>query len=134
MLSSLLAFITYFGAAVLLLAAFLALYTWVTPMRDWEMIRAGNTAAAVALGGAVLGFCIPLAMAIARSHSLSDMVLWAATALLVQLASYAAVRFLRRHDHDGRSGGGVEAGDMAEATLLACAAVGLGLLNAACLT
>jgi putative membrane protein len=129
MLNSLLAFITYFGAAVLLLAAFLALYTLVTPVRDWEMIRAGNTAAAVALGGAVLGFCIPLAMAIARSHSLSDMVLWAAIALLVQLGSYAAVRFMRRHEH-----GGVEAGDMAEGTLLACAAVGLGLLNAACLT
>ena len=49
--------------------------------------------------------------------------------MLVQLASYAAVRFLRRHE-----AGGVEAGDMAEGTLLACAAVGLGLLNAACLT
>ncbi len=129
MLNSLLAFITYFGAAVLLLAAFLALYTLVTPVRDWEMIRAGNTAAAVALGGAVLGFCLPLSMAIARSHSLPDMVVWAAIALVVQLASYAAVRFLRRHEQ-----GGVEAGDMAEGTLLACAAVGLGLLNAACLT
>ena len=75
MLDSLIAFITYFGTAVLLLGAFLALYTVVTPVRDWELIRAGNAAAALALGGAVLGFCLPLGMAIARSHSLADMVL-----------------------------------------------------------
>ena len=129
MLDSLVAFIIYFGTAVLLLAAFLALYTLVTPVRDWELIRAGNAAAALALGGAVLGFCIPLAMAVARSHSLPDMVLWAAIALVVQLASYMVVRFLRRHEH-----GGLESGDMAEAILLACGSVGLGILNAACLT
>lgn len=129
MLDSLVAFITYFGTAVLLLGAFLALYTLVTPVRDWELIRAGNAAAALALGGAVLGFCLPLGMAIARSHSLSDMVLWAAIALVVQLISYVAVRFLRRHEH-----GGIEAGDMAEAILLAAGSVGLGILNAACLT
>jgi len=52
MLDSPLAFLTFFGAAVLLLAAFPALYTLMTLARDWEMIRAGNTAAAVALGGA----------------------------------------------------------------------------------
>ena len=129
MLDSLIAFITYFGTAVLLLGAFLALYTVVTPVRDWELIRAGNAAAALALGGAVLGFCLPLGMAIARSHSLADMVLWAAIALVVQLISYVAVRFLRRHEH-----GGLESGDMAEAILLASGSVGLGILNAACLT
>jgi putative membrane protein len=129
MLESLGAFLAYFAAAVLLLAAFLALYTLVTPVREWEMIRTGSTAAAVALGGSVLGFCLPLAMAIARSRSLSDMVLWAAIALVVQLAGYAAVRLLRRQER-----GGQEGGDMAEAILLACGSVGLGLLNAACLT
>ena len=129
MLDSLVAFVTYFGTAVLLLGAFLALYTLVTPVRDWELIRAGNAAAALALGGAVLGFCLPLGMAIARSHNLSDMVLWAAIALVVQLASYVVVRFLRRHEH-----GGLESGDMAEAILLAAGSVGLGILNAACLT
>ncbi len=129
MLANLGAFLVYFGASVLLLAAFLALYTLVTPVKDWELIRAGNTAAAVALGGAVIGFCLPLGMAVARSHSLSDMVLWAAIALVVQLASYVAVRFLRRHEH-----GGLESGDMSEAILLASGSVGLGILNAACLT
>ncbi len=129
MLENLVNFLIYFGTAVLLLGAFLALYTLVTPVRDWELIRAGNTAAAVALSGAVLGFCLPLAMAISRSHSLSDMVLWAAIALVVQLAGYAVVRLLRRHER-----GGVESGDMAEAILLAAGAVGLGILNAACLT
>jgi putative membrane protein len=57
------------------------------------------------------------------------MVLWAAIALVVQLATYVAVRFVRRHDR-----GGLESGDMAEATMLAAGSVGLGILNAACLT
>ena len=45
MLDSLIAFVTYFGTSVLLLGAFLALYTVVTPVRDWELIRAGNVSA-----------------------------------------------------------------------------------------
>ena len=86
-------------------------------------------AAGVRRGGGGCVCACPGARAIERSHSLLDWGRWAACGRRVQLASYAAVRFLRRHDL-----GGVEAGDMAEATLLACASVGLGLLNAACLT
>lgn len=131
MLENLGNFLLYFGAASVLLGAFLALYTMITPTRDWELIRAGNTAVAVALAGATLGFVLPLAMAIARSHDLADMVLWAAVALVVQLLCYAVVR---RFALTGKSGGGMESGDMAEAILIAAGSVTLGILNAACLT
>ena len=50
-------FVAYFGASVLLLAAFLALYTLITPIREWQLIRQGNVAAAVSLVGAMIGFC-----------------------------------------------------------------------------
>ncbi len=127
MLANLGAFLLYFGTALVLLAAFLALYMLVTPARDLERIRAGDTATALTLGGAVVGFCLPLAMAIARSLGLADMVAWAAVALVVQLLCHLAVRRLRHHpDHPG--------GDMAEAVLMASASIGLGIVNAACLT
>ena len=122
-------FLAYFGACLVLLAAFLALYTLILPGDEWGQIRAGNTAAALVLGAALLGFCLPLASAVVRSGDFGEMVLWAAIALAVQLAGFAAMRLLRQD-----VAGAIARGDMAEATLLAFASVSLGLLNAACLS
>ena len=58
-------------------AAFLAAYTRVMPLHEWRLIREGNTAVALVLGGAMLGFAIPLATAIVRSGNLADMAVWA---------------------------------------------------------
>jgi putative membrane protein len=121
-------FLTYFGTAVLLLAAFLAAYTLLTPIREWELIRAGNTAVALSLGGAMVGFALPLSAAVTHSGSLADMVVSAAAALVVQLACFGAMRLLRRD-----ATAALARGDMAEGILLASVSVVLGMLNAACL-
>ena len=113
-------FLAYFGACLVLLAAFLALYTLILPGDEWGQIRQGNVAAALSLGGATIGFCLPLAAAVIHSASFSEMVMWAAVALVLQLMCFAAMHLLRR-------------GDTAEATLLATGAIGFGILNAACL-
>src|SRR6266581_2691179 len=60
-------FLVYFLMALALVAVFLAVYTWVTPYREIALIRQGNVAAALSLSGALLGFVIPLASAIAHS-------------------------------------------------------------------
>ncbi len=121
-------FLTYFGTAVLLLGAFLAAYTLLTPIREWELIRAGNAAVALSLGGAMIGFALPLAAAIGHSGSLAEMVVSAAAALVVQLACFAAMRLLRRD-----ATAALARGDMAEGILLASVSLVLGMLNAACL-
>jgi len=128
-LGNLPAFLAYFICALVLLGAFLAIYTWVTPMDDWGLIRSGNRAAAISLVGAASGFALPLASAIAHSVNLGDMVVWGAVALVLQLACFALVRRLIgnlvdeiRNDHIGC------------AIVLAGASIILGLLNAACLT
>jgi putative membrane protein len=122
-------FLLYFAVAAALLVLFMALYTLVTPHREIRLIRAGNLAAAVSLAGAVLGFSLPLASAIAHSVSLVDMAVWAAIALVVQLLVFALVnavlRGLARQIEDGRLAAGVT---------LAAAALATGLLNAACMT
>ena len=109
---------------------FLLVYTLITPWREFALIRAGNSAAAIALVGALLGFCLPLANTIAHSASLTDVVLWALVALAVQVdrpcrhATDAAGPEGRRSKPTELSAG-ITAGGFA-----AC----FGLINAACLT
>ena len=127
--ANILNFLLYFGTAVVLLAAFLAAYTLLTPIQEWRLIRSGNTAASIALGGAMIGFAIPLASSIVHNVSLTDTVITAAIALLVQLLCFAAMRLLRRD-----ASAALARGDMAEGVFLAATSLALGILNAACLS
>ena len=122
-------FLAYFGACLVLLAAFLALYTLILPGDEWGQIRKGNAAAALALGAAMLGFCLPLAATVIRADELGEMILWAAVALGVQLACFAAMRLLRRN-----VAAAIARGDVAEATLLAFTSISTGVLLAACVS
>jgi putative membrane protein len=122
-------FLLYFGVSVGLFAAFLTACTIVLPLNEWRLIREGNTAVALVLGGAMLGFAIPLAVAIVRSGNLADMAVWAIVSLLLQLLCFGALRFLRPDASTA-----LARGDMAEAIVLAAGSVAFGLLNAACLT
>ena len=73
MLSMLPAFLAYFAVAVALIAVFLLVYVNVTPYDEIALIRQGNTAAAISLGGAMLGFAMPVANVIAHSDTLADL-------------------------------------------------------------
>jgi putative membrane protein len=129
MLHGLPAFLESFAASMVLFGAFLALYTLVLPMKEWHLIRQGNTAAAVLVGGAMIGFSLPLAEAVRQSAGFSDMVIWSGVALLVQLLAFGGMRLARRD-----AAAAIEQGDMAEAVFLAAASVALGVINAACLS
>lgn len=122
-------FLLYFVAAIAVVVVFVLIYTAVTPHRELALIRAGNTAGAVALSGAVLGFTLPVANVVAQSVSIVDMLIWSAVALVAQLVLYSlagwVLRDLSRH---------LEEGNLAAAITLAAAALVIGLLNAACLT
>ena len=122
-------FVIYFGVAILLLAAFIAAYTLVTPVREFALIREGNTAVAVSFGGAVIGFALPLASAIAHSQTLASTVIAAAVALVAQLLCFAVLRLIRRD-----ATAALIRGEMAEGVLTGALSVALGILNAACLT
>ncbi|HKO68882.1 MAG TPA: DUF350 domain-containing protein, partial [Burkholderiaceae bacterium] len=87
-------FAAFFGMSLVLLAVCLALYVVITPYPEIKLIREGNAAAATSLGGAVIGFALPLASVVVNSVSLLDMLLWSAVALIVQLAAFASVRLM----------------------------------------
>jgi putative membrane protein len=122
-------FLAYLGSAFALLVLFAVLYTAVTPQAEWKMLREGNVSAALAFGGALLGFTLPLASAIAHSVSLLDMVLWGLVALVVQLvAFFVAWAVLRKLPSQ------IEQDHRGVATIAAIFFLCAGLLNAACLT
>jgi putative membrane protein len=122
-------FLLYFLAALLLVVVFLFLYTLVTPQRDVALIRQGNTAAAISLGGALLGFAIPLSKSISQSHDLVDMVVWSTIALIVQLGVFGLSGLVVAHE-----GEKITKGDTATAAFLAFASIGAGLVSAAAMT
>jgi putative membrane protein len=128
-LATLPTFLIYFLASLALTVLFLMVYMRVTPYREWALIRAGNNAAAVSLSGAALGFILPLASAITHSVSWLDMVVWPVVAMIVQLATYLAARLLKPELNQA-----IAAGTTAPAISLAAMSVGVGILNAACLS
>jgi len=120
------AFLLYFAVGIAAVVLFLALYMAVTPHREFKLIEAGNKAAAVSLGGTMLGFTLPLASAATHSVSILDMAVWSLVALVAQLIVFVVASLLLR----GLSKR-IEAGDMAAAFTLAAASLATGVLNAA---
>lgn len=87
-------FALYFAIATSLLIIFKVIYAAITPHNEWKLIKEEtNTAAAIAFGGAIVGFAIALSGAISNSVDLIDFVIWAAISLLAQLLAFAVVRF-----------------------------------------
>jgi putative membrane protein len=122
-------FVVYFVTALALVAVFLTVYTWVTPHGEIALIRQGNVAAALSLSGALLGFIVPLASAIAHSVAWWDMLFWGGVALVVQLLSYFIVRvILPSLSQD------ISAGKVAQGLFLGTISLAIGILNAASLT
>lgn len=125
-----LAFALAFLAAGAFAMAFKALYRLITPHDEGKLIREGNAAAAVALGGAILGYVIPLASALSQTHSLAEFAAWATLAGVIQIAVFWLVRRLALPDVSAR----IERGEMATAIYLLSISVAVGILNAACMT
>lgn len=124
------AFVIAFVAAVVFFAAFKFIYQLVTPYNERALIRQGNTAAAVALGGALIGYVLPLASALSQTVSLPEFAAWALLAGVIQIASFIVVSRLLYRALAAR----IEAGELAAGVYLASISLGVGLLNAACMT
>jgi putative membrane protein len=123
------AFLTYFAIAIALLLLFGVTYTRLTAHDEFALIRQGKSAAAVALGGSLVAFVLPLCSAIVHSVSLVDFVIWGLIALVIQIATFFAVRILvpnlsQRISND----------EMAAGLFVALTSVAVGAINAACMT
>ena len=88
------AFLLYFCLGVALIASFAGVYLKMTAHDEIALIRGGNLSAAIALGGNLAGFSIPLEKAIAQASSIPDLVIWAVAAMLIQFGAYWLARML----------------------------------------
>lgn len=122
------AFASFFATAIGLLGGFLALYIFVTPYSELGLIRQGNSAAALSLGGALLGFALPIAVSVAISHNLYAMIGWGVVAGGVQLLAYIAARLALPRINQN-----IQEGKVASGIFLASLSLGTGILNAGCI-
>jgi len=122
-------FLVYLAVSLVFLGLFVAIYIRLTPYRELALIREGNMAASFSLSGTLLGFIVPLSATVRYSVSLVDMAIWAALALVVQLCAYVAVKLLiptlARDIRDGQG---------AQGFFLGSVSLGVGLLDAACMS
>lgn len=91
-LAGLPAFLVYFRTGLIAMVAYLFVYTRITPHNEFQLIRDHDPAAAIALGLSLLGFVAPLFSAIAHSANVLDCLIWAAIALIVQVAVFYIVK------------------------------------------
>ncbi|MBT2290176.1 DUF350 domain-containing protein [Paenibacillus albidus] len=66
----------------------MVVFSWMTPFKDMEELRKGNTAVALALGGKFLGTAIILGVAAYTNTSIWFMMLWFAVGYLCLVAAY----------------------------------------------
>jgi putative membrane protein len=122
-------FLVYLSVSLAYLAVFVVLYLRVTPYREIQLIREGNMAASFSLSGSILGFVIPLAASIQHSVSLVDMAIWGLIAMVVQIAAFVVVKLLIPSITED-----IPAGKGAQGFFLGSLSLGVGLLNAACMS
>lgn len=122
-------FILYALIGLALSLVFAVIYSRITGHDEFKLIREGNTSAAVALGGSLIGFALPLSKAIAQASSVPDCVLWGVIALVVQLMAYAVARWILPELPKR-----IESNTMAAAIFVASVSIMAGLLNSASMT
>jgi putative membrane protein len=89
-------FLAHAGVTVVILFLAAALYILLTPHREITLIREGNTAAGLSLGGVLLGLAIPLAASLRASTNVIEIGLWGAVTVIVQLLVFRLTDMILR--------------------------------------
>lgn len=119
-------FLAHASVTVIILFAAAALYVLLTPHKEITLIREGNTAAAVSLGGVLLGLAIPLSASLRASTNVIEIGLWGAVTVVVQLLIFRLVDMLLRGLPRR-----IQDGEMSAAALLVGAKIATALIIAA---
>lgn len=114
------------GVTLLILVVGAAVYALLTPHREIQLIREGNTAAAMSLGGVLVGLAIPLAVSLSASNSALEMAIWGVMIIAVQLLAFRVIDLIL-HGLPQR----IQEGEISAATLLVGAKLASALILAA---
>ena|SRR5271167_2450615 len=116
-------------AAGLLLVIFFLVYTWAMPFKEITLIRQGNVAAALSLGGALIGFSLTVASGLVHTDALLSFLGWSAAAAAIQLLTYVLVTRLLHMSKQH-----IEGNNIAFGLLLASISISVGAISAGALS
>ncbi len=105
------------------------LYIKITPYDEIELVRAGNSAAAASLAGAIIGLAVPLAFSMASSVTVWEILIWGPVTLFLQLIAFRLTDLMLR-DLPKR----ITDGEMGAALLLISIKLAVAAINAAAVT
>jgi putative membrane protein len=129
MLAAIIGYAIHVIAAAIMLGVFIVIYMKITPFDEMALIHAGKGAAALSLGGAVVGFSLTLGSAIVYNAGLFGVIGWAVVAMIVQVIVYAiASRLMHTIKTE------IEAGNAAMGGFMGALSLAAGIINAACLS
>ena len=114
------------SVTIAILLAGIWLYIWMTPWDEMALIRKGNNAAALSLSGAIVGLALPLAIAMAASVSVYEIILWGPVTLILQIIAYRVADIVMRTLPKR-----IEDGQMSAAILLVSIKLAAAIINAA---
>ena len=121
--------ISHFVTSVIVFLIGVIIYLFITPMKEIELIRKKNTAAAISFSGALIGLALPLASSLSASGSIYEIIVWGLVAIVIQLFCFKAVDILI-NDLPKR----IENGELASSILLFSIKISVALLNSAAIS
>jgi putative membrane protein len=116
-------------AAGFLLLVFFMVYCRATPFDEMTLIRQGNVAAALTLGGAMIGFSMTVASGLVHTDALLSFLGWSAAAAAIQLFTYILVTRLLHMSKQQ-----IEGNNVAFGLLLASISISVGAVSAGALS
>jgi len=84
----------YFSVVVLCLIVAMVLFELVTKYKNWEEIKKGNIAVALATGGKIFGVCNIFRFSISQHSSLPEMIGWGLYGFVLLVIAYLLFEFL----------------------------------------
>jgi len=120
--------VTLLHASVTLVMLILGttLYALLTPHKEITLIREGNSAAALSLGGVMVGLAIPLAISLTASTSVIEILIWGAATIAVQLLVFRVTDMVLKGLPER-----IQEGEISAAALLVGAKLATALILAA---
>ena len=125
-LSGLPILLLHFTLTLLMLALGAVIYVMITPYHEVDLIKQGNVAAAISLGGVLVGLALPLAMNMAGSVNAFDILVFGAVAIILQLLAYRLTDIVLK-DLPKR----IKSGEISAAITLVALKLSISVINAA---
>lgn len=114
------------GVTLTMLVLGAVVYALLTPHKEITLIREGNSAAALSLGGVFVGLAIPLAVSLKASTSVVEIIIWGVATIAVQLLVFRVTDMILKGLPER-----IHEGAVAAAALLVGAKLGVALILAA---